>query len=72
MKFPIFFLDDDTDTGNRAVGTAADREAAEANLHAEIQGALDRLERGEDGCRVTLVLTRRDMTAEELDSLPEE
>ncbi len=72
MKRPVFFLDADDDLGNRAVGMAANRPQAEANLLAEVQGALGRLQSGDDGDRVTLILTRTDMTSDELAALPEE
>lgn len=71
MKKPIFFLDADDDMGNRVIGTAVDRKLAKENLLAEIQVALDRLERGEDGCRIMLILQRVDMTTKELMALPE-
>ena len=72
MKFPVFCIDADDDMGSRAIGTAANREAAEANLLGEIQVALDMLMQDGDGSQVTLVLTRHDMTNEELNSLLEE
>jgi hypothetical protein len=72
VKTPVFILDADDDMGSHAIGTAASRAVAEANLLGEIQVVLDTLEGGDDGDRVTLVLTRLDMTPEELDALPEE
>ena len=66
MKIPTFFLDADDDMGNRAIGAATDLAVTIANLTAEFREALDRLERGSDGDVVTLRLSRRDMTPEEL------
>lgn len=71
MKKPIFFLDADDDLGNRTIGASADRVLAEANLHAEIQSALDRLELGGDGSKLVWILKRIDMTDKELAALPE-
>ena len=72
MKSPKYFLDADDDLGSRAIGMADARQMTLVNLHAECQVALDRLARGKDGDRVTLVLTRHDMTDEELAARPEE
>jgi hypothetical protein len=71
-KRPVFFLDADDGLDKRAIGLAANRTTAEANLLAEIQVALDTLEEGADGGAITLVLTRHDMTAAELEASPEE
>ena len=72
MKIPTFCIDADDDIGPRPFGTAANMEVTRANANAEIQVAIDTLANGEDGDRVTLVLTRHDMTSAELDALPEE
>lgn len=72
MQIPTFFLDADDDMGNRAIGLATNRPLAESNLLGELQVALDRLEQGNDGDQVRLVLTRVDMTSEDLAAIPEE
>lgn len=72
MKIPVFCLDADDDMGSQAIGTAADRSVTEANFLANIQVALDRLIEDGDGSQITFVLTRHDMTDEELEALPEE
>ena len=72
VKKPIFILDADDGTAPRAIGMACDRPTAVANLTAEIQGALDRLEEGRDGDVIYLKLSRCDMTDKELGDMPEE
>ncbi len=71
MKKPIFFIDADDDMGPHAIGMAADRPGAMANLTAKIHVALDRLEEGRDGDVVNLRLSRSDMTDEEVADMPE-
>ena len=72
MKIPVFFLDAGDDMGSQAIGTAADMAVTEANFLPNIQVALDMLTQDGDGSQITFVLTRRDMTSDELAALPEE
>lgn len=70
MKIPVFCLDADDGMGHQAIGTAADMAVTEANLLGNLQVALDTLENGDDGDRVTLILTRCDMAVEEVFGSP--
>ena len=68
---PQFFIDDESGEGLQLIGSAENLGLTIENLTAYLWVAIETLLEDEDGDQVTLMIRRTDMTAEEVDALPE-